>query len=511
MENKKQNIPLIALAVFSIALLFSIDFHNVNALIGVTAVTAYSDSISEHATGYLSTEQIYCIDYLNGGNTEWNARCINAITGDSYSNITISTSGNTVFSNSDLACFSAYDSCFDTANAGASGFRIAYWNALTSTGAVYTNTTYTNCPATSQASGGGVVYMTISDSGGCPFSGYYSYNPSAVLLGSGARITPIVASVSIGANSIDACYMGGYYYSIRQVQNVVDKFNVATQAITTSASLGNTPAHIICDSVNSRLYVSSTTGNFVKLVDASDLSIDATSGSLTSAATMRLFGGQVFVQTSSTSAATILNPTTLATVGTVSGFSAAPLFLTSAGNSTRFNAQSNGVQFLISGFTDGDVEEPTAEEEFCLQPENVNLLRCRLEDNGALTGSSNLLNQSGTNIVCMIGLLTCTQGEDGNFTPDNPDIQTNGVGYLYTIVALGIFVGILWVASRGQLSEIPTFIWFIGTLAILGAMTAFSYIDPTFLIIGAIAVIALAVAKVKGVFGGQTTFAGEMA
>lgn len=159
----------------------------------------------------------------------------------------------------------------------------------------------------------------------------------------------------------------------------------------------------------------------------------------------------------------------------------------------------------------GNSVPPSPNEEFCAQPENANILICRLDNNsGALTGASNMLNQSGTNIICQIGLLHCTQEEDGNFTPDDPNIQTNGVGYLLVIILMGVFVGLLWVASRGQIQEIPTFIWFIGTLAILGASTAFGWIDPTFLILGAITIIALAVAKVKGVFGGQQTFAGEL-
>jgi hypothetical protein len=70
-------------------------------------------------------------------------------------------------------------------------------------------------------------------------------------------------------------------------------------------------------------------------------------------------------------------------------------------------------------------------------------------------------------------------------------------------------IGIFWVASRGDLGSIPTFIWFIVTLAIIGVMTAFSWINPTILIIAIIAIIALATAKVKGVFGSSGLFAGE--
>lgn len=148
----------------------------------------------------------------------------------------------------------------------------------------------------------------------------------------------------------------------------------------------------------------------------------------------------------------------------------------------------------------------------CALPANAHTLLCALHNQGgagALTGASVLVDQSGTNIMCQVGLLECTRDASGNFVPTNPDTKTNGVGYILTIVAMGVFVGILWVASRGDLTSIPTFIWFIGTLAILGTATAFEWIDPTFLIIGVFAILGLAVAKARNVFGGQTLFAGE--
>lgn len=153
-------------------------------------------------------------------------------------------------------------------------------------------------------------------------------------------------------------------------------------------------------------------------------------------------------------------------------------------------------------FTDEDPEPPV--QPFCALPENANILTCRLElqGNTGLAGTSQLVNQSATNIACQVGIIACTQDPNtGDFVPDNPDVKTNGIGYLIVAIAMGIFVGLLWVASRGQMTEIPTFVWFIGTIAIVGAFTAIQYIDPTFLIITVITVIAFAVAKAKGVFG----------
>jgi len=157
------------------------------------------------------------------------------------------------------------------------------------------------------------------------------------------------------------------------------------------------------------------------------------------------------------------------------------------------------------------VAEPSGGSEFCEQPENFNILRCVLErgDTTPLMGASEQIDESATNIICQIGLVACTQDADGNFTPVDDNIQTNGIGYIILVVALGILIGIFWVASRGDLGSIPTFLWFIATLAVVGTITAFDFIDPTFLVIAIIAIIALAVAKTKGLFGSSALFTGE--
>ena len=153
-----------------------------------------------------------------------------------------------------------------------------------------------------------------------------------------------------------------------------------------------------------------------------------------------------------------------------------------------------------------DEDSPQGGSEFCQQPENFNLLRCVLErgDTTPLVGASELIDESTSTIICQLGLIACT-----NFVPNDPDTKTNGVGYIILVVALGILIGIFWVASRGDLGSIPTFLWFIATLAVIGTITAFDLIDATFLVISVIAIIALAVAKAKGIFGSSGLFAGE--
>lgn len=150
---------------------------------------------------------------------------------------------------------------------------------------------------------------------------------------------------------------------------------------------------------------------------------------------------------------------------------------------------------------------PDVNEEFCLIPANFNLLRCVLArgDTTPIIGASETIEESATTLICQIGLIQCT-----NLVPDNPDIKTNGIGFLLVAISLGIMIGIFWVASRGDLGSIPTFVWFIGTLGIVGAITAIGWIDPTFLVITVIAIIAMAVAKAKGVFNQSDLFKGEL-
>lgn len=145
----------------------------------------------------------------------------------------------------------------------------------------------------------------------------------------------------------------------------------------------------------------------------------------------------------------------------------------------------------------------------CTDPNFSYRLMCQSGNgNGALVGASQLLNQSSTNIICQIGLLPGTI-TNNTCTLDNPDIKTNGVGYILFLVAMAIFVGIMWVASRGQLMALPTFIWFVGIVGIAGLFTVIQWLDPTILILTVVAVVAFAVAKVKGFLGGQQLFAGE--
>lgn len=136
----------------------------------------------------------------------------------------------------------------------------------------------------------------------------------------------------------------------------------------------------------------------------------------------------------------------------------------------------------------------------CTLPANEFLLICRLGGDGSLVSAGAYIvgnSSDGTGlsgIICSVGIVDCVA---------DPNMKTNGVGYLLVAIALAIIIGILWVASRGDLNSIPTFIWFIATLAVVGAFTLMNLIDATFLVVTVIIVVALAAAKVRGLFGGE--------
>lgn len=136
------------------------------------------------------------------------------------------------------------------------------------------------------------------------------------------------------------------------------------------------------------------------------------------------------------------------------------------------------------------VGEVNPNDEFCAQPENANILTCRLANqNGQLASFADLVGgtfgNSTNNLFVQLGLV-----------PSGSDIKTNGVGYAFVVVGLGLMTAILYLASGGDLHRIPTFVWFLGSLSIVGGLAGFDFIDPVFFIIAILVVIALASGKI---------------
>lgn len=102
-----------------------------------------------------------------------------------------------------------------------------------------------------------------------------------------------------------------------------------------------------------------------------------------------------------------------------------------------------------------------------------------------LASASETVGNSTNFIFSQVGLV-----------PAGSNIKTNGVGYAMVAVTEGILISMFFLATKGDIKQIPNFVWVIGTLAVLGACTAFGFVDVTFFLIGILVIIALASAKI---------------
>lgn len=100
------------------------------------------------------------------------------------------------------------------------------------------------------------------------------------------------------------------------------------------------------------------------------------------------------------------------------------------------------------------------------------------------------LNQTGGQFGCIIGLIPCTNG-----VPDNPNLATNGLGYLFVIILLAIMIGLFALAHTKTGLDVPDWLFIVGTFAVLGASMAFGWIDSTLFVIGVVIVAGLASTK----------------
>lgn len=188
------------------------------------------------------------------------------------------------------------------------------------------------------------------------------------------------------------------------------------------------------------------------------------------------------------------------------GASSLPVWYISSSTNNGNYIRIEGIRSLTS--TNPDPPEPPEGDDDdnivggvdCNLPQNQETVACRTDENGALAGGGSFIignTTGGTGLIpifCSLGIVDCAE---------NPDMKTNGAGLIFTLIALAVTIGIFWVATRGDLGSIPVFIWFIIVLSIFGFATLANLIDVTFLIIAVIAIIALATAKLRGLFGGE--------
>lgn len=155
-------------------------------------------------------------------------------------------------------------------------------------------------------------------------------------------------------------------------------------------------------------------------------------------------------------------------------------------------------QFLLIGTSDIEVEPapPPAETPpnviggiDCDLPENANILICRLGGDDNFGGIGNSTGSGLLNIACNVIFVDCTD--------TNP--RTNGLGLLAFIASLFVIVGMFWYAIGKEAFHMPLFIWIVIVVALSAFFTITGWIDPIFLVLTIVAIIAMAVPKVVSI------------
>lgn len=134
----------------------------------------------------------------------------------------------------------------------------------------------------------------------------------------------------------------------------------------------------------------------------------------------------------------------------------------------------------------------------CSLPENANILICRLGGNSTTVGTGQLVGEGIADLACNVVFADCTD--------DNP--QTNGIGLLIFIASIFVIVGMFFYTIGKEAFHMPIFIWIIIIISLSAFFTIAGLIDPIFLVVSIIAIIALAVPKIIGVVRGAGSFGG---
>lgn len=148
-----------------------------------------------------------------------------------------------------------------------------------------------------------------------------------------------------------------------------------------------------------------------------------------------------------------------------------------------------------SGSTGGD----TVGGIDCSLPENANILICRLGGDNNFGGIGNSTGTGLLNLGCNIVFVDCT----------NTNPQTNGLGLLAFIASLFVIIGMFYYTIGKEAFHMPIFIWIVIVIALSAFFTIAGWIDPVFLVLTIVALVALAVPKIMNIVRGSGSTLGE--
>jgi len=137
-----------------------------------------------------------------------------------------------------------------------------------------------------------------------------------------------------------------------------------------------------------------------------------------------------------------------------------------------------------------------SQEECVINPETV---FCRLGGGtDDVTGLGGLVGDSVVTLGCNVIFVDCSEDT-------NP--ATNGLGLLIFIASIFVVIGMFYWSMGTRAFEMPFFIWVVIILSLSAFFTIIGLIDPVFLIISIIAIVALCAPKILSTVRG-TTFGG---
>lgn len=445
MENKNsKSIVLIALAVFSIVMILA--NGNIEKAYALTLTSNEPDgtmaTVSAH--GYNSAHDYLLTAEITGG-----VFVVHIVDGETLTQVgEVITTITTGFLD-DIKCTASI--CFFAGQDGSDPV-IAKISMSSFTLTTYSEPQYVSCAPTNYVSFGSTIYITMADFGGCPYTGAYSI-PISFTSDVGAGNVQYVSydDSTVFGDSDDisgSCLVEGrYWFTGEQNSDTIRRYDLSTQTLTASATLGANVDDIACSSnaqfATDSVYAVSVAGDWVKAVDMSSMAVNAGSASITNPQSLMVRGDTVYVSRDDASTVTVYDKNDL-TTGAFTLFSSLAhndvLFF--KGNSTRFNmvapTTNDNIYYAVNGIIDEEEEEEPPEDSgsangVCLNIDvngdgRVNVLDCA-GSNTAFAGFT-----SGQNVSTIIGRIT--DGLGLTDTESNPDIETNGVG-------LFMFLGLL--------------------------------------------------------------------
>jgi hypothetical protein len=407
---------------------------------------------------------------------------------------------------------------------GFSGSQFIRFTSMEMTGAysktTYSNTTYLGCRSYGTAISGDSIYIVVDSCSTGSNSGIwkilYRFIGDGIAGNDGQIITKGTGGFQFtgGTGLDDGCYdatTGKIVFS-QSNGNFVKVYNPLTSALTFDINVAAFTNHVACLN-NGKAIVSSIAGDWIKLINLSTGSVMTTTG-LVNADDLLYHDGRVYSTISGSNTIAGMNyleDTPMSIDETITGFNAGSTQMAiQRGNTTRINAFASNEYIYAVGlnFIDNPNNPPGTGTSVpgsgidCTLPENANILICRLGGNSTTVGVGGIIRDGFLNLGCNIIFVDCDESSDP---------RTNGLGLLLFIASIFVIVGMFYYVIGTEAFHMPLFIWIVIIIALSAFFTITGLIDPVFLILSIIAIVALAAPKVVNTIRGGTFGGGSSA